>query len=304
MAVSADAGLAGVAGPVLHDTACAKVNLTLRILGRRPDGYHEIESLVVFADVADRLSLDPGRALGLTVSGTLAAQAGPDTENLIIKAANALGRQGPSLTMGHFELDKNLPAQAGLGGGSADAAAALRLLARLNGLDLDDPRVVRAARETGADVPVCLAQRPRWMGGIGEILSPPLRIPRLHALLLRPDVALATKDVFAALKAQPLGETTRRPFPSLPTGEQEVMTFIMSGLNDLERPAVAIAPAVASALALLREQPSCLLARMSGSGSACFGLFTTDQAAAQARAAIAAARAGWWTVQTTFGGLS
>jgi 4-diphosphocytidyl-2-C-methyl-D-erythritol kinase len=302
MAVSPSGGLASVAGQALRDQAYAKVNLTLRVLGRRADGYHEIESLVVFADVADLLSLDPGPDLGLTVHGALAAQAGPDAENLVVKAAGALARHIPGMKAGHFTLDKRLPAQAGLGGGSADAAAALRLLARLNGLDAGDPRVMKAARETGADVPVCVLQQPRWMGGIGEVLSPPVRIPSLHAVLLRPDVALATKDVFAALNAAAHVPRVLREFPPVPLSAPALIAFLAARSNDLEKPAAAIAPAVAGALSLLRAQTACLLARMSGSGSACFGVFATAGEAADAKDAIAAAHPDWWVVQVSLGG--
>ena len=204
-----DGGFASGAHSSLTDTAFAKVNLTLRILGKRPDGYHEIESLVAFADIGDRLTLDPGGSdIALEVGGPLAAQAGPDIDNLIIKAARSLETRVPNLALGKFTLAKFLPAQAGIGGGSADAAAALRLLAHANGLTADDPRLYQAAHETGADVPVCLDPQPRWMRGVGEMLSATIALPRLAAVLVRPDVALATKDVFAALKAPPL---TNRP---------------------------------------------------------------------------------------------
>ncbi len=184
----------------LVENAPAKVNLTLRVLGRRADGYHELESLVVFADCGDRLTFAPGGALSLTLSGATAAQAGSDADNLVLKAARALAARIPSVTLGAFHLDKNLPVAAGLGGGSSDAAAALRLIMRANGLAPDDPQLYEAARATGADVPVCLNPRPRLMRGIGERLSEPLTLPPLPAVLVNPGVALATKDVFAGWK--------------------------------------------------------------------------------------------------------
>ena len=183
--------------PLLEEVAPAKVNLTLRVLGRRADGYHELESLVAFADVADRLALAPGRGLALEVRGPNAAQAGADADNLVLKAANALAGLIPGLILGAFALEKKLPVAAGIGGGSTDAAAALRLLARANNLAGDDPRVYAAARATGADVPVCLDPRTRLMRGIGEQLSAPLKLPPLDAVLVNPGVAVATKDVFA-----------------------------------------------------------------------------------------------------------
>ncbi|HXW23379.1 MAG TPA: 4-(cytidine 5'-diphospho)-2-C-methyl-D-erythritol kinase, partial [Xanthobacteraceae bacterium] len=162
------------ASPPFAESAPAKVNLTLRVLGRRPDGYHELESLVAFARVRDRLALAPGGTLALDVSGPFAAAAGNVADNLVLTAARALAGRIDGLALGRFTLVKELPVAAGLGGGSADAAAALRLLARANGLAPDDARLSAAARATGADVPVCLDPRPRVMRGIGEILSAPL----------------------------------------------------------------------------------------------------------------------------------
>src|SRR5262252_1284909 len=182
------------------ETAPAKVNLTLRVLARRADGYHEIDSLVAFAGVGDALTFTPGPALALAVTGPTAGTAGAPADNLVLKAARALAAAVEGLRVGRFSLSKRLPVAAGLGGGSADAAAALRLLARANRIALDDARVREAARATGADVPVCLDPRPRRMRGIGEVLSEPLTLPRLPAVLVNPGVAVATRDVFAALR--------------------------------------------------------------------------------------------------------
>ncbi len=184
------------------EPAPAKVNLTLRVLGRRADGYHDIESLVVFAGVGDALTFTPGPALALAVRGPTARASGDVADNLVLKAARALAERVEGLKLGRFALSKRLPVAAGLGGGSADAAAALRLLARANGMALDDPRLMQAARATGADVPVCLDPRPRLMRGIGDLLSDPLDLPRLPAVLVNPGVAVPTRDVFAALKPQ------------------------------------------------------------------------------------------------------
>src|SRR5262245_7489051 len=187
----------------LVERAPAKVNLTLHVLGRRPDGYHELESLVVFADVFDRLTLAPGPNLDLVVRGPSAAAAGAAADNLVLKACRAAAARIESLRFGRFLLDKRLPVAAGLGGGSSDAAAALRLIARVNELDLADPRLADAARAAGADVPVCLDPRSRLMRGIGEVLSGPLALPRLTAVLVNPGVAVATREVFAGLVLKP-----------------------------------------------------------------------------------------------------
>ncbi len=199
------------------EPAPAKVNLTLRVLGRRADGYHDIESLVAFADVGDALTFAPARDLTLTVRGPTAAAAGDTADNLVLKAARALAERVDGLKLGRFALSKRLPVAAGLGGGSADAAAALRLLARANRMTRDDPRLMAAARATGADVPVCLDPRPRFMRGIGEILSEPLDLPRLPAVLVNPGVAVATKDVFAALRLGSVGKAGASS-PSWPIG--------------------------------------------------------------------------------------
>lgn len=289
------------AASLLSESAFAKINLTLRVLGRRADGYHEIESLVAFADVGDRLSLAPGRDLTLVVDGPQAAEAGPLDDNLVLKAAHALAHHVPGIVFGKFALTKEIPARAGLGGGSADAAAALRLLARANDFAPADPRLYQAARETGADVPVCLDPKPRWMRGIGDILSPPLALPPLDAVLVRPDAALATKQVFAALAAAPLQSPPAAGFRSVPTTPRALVGFIAEGANDLEPAAKKIAPQVGSALAALCREPGCKLARMSGSGAACFGIFPTPDAAAAAARNLGAKYPQWWVTAAVIG---
>ncbi len=258
----------------LVETASAKVNLTLRVLGRRADGYHELSSLVAFADSGDRLSLTPGGELTLTVGGSRAAQAGADADNLVLKAARALAARIPGLVAGTFQLDKELPVAAGLGGGSADAAAALRLLARASDLPPGDPRLYEAARATGADVPVCLDPRPRLMWGIGEKLSEPLNLPKLSAVLVNPGVALATKDVFAGWSqaAHPLPPFDLAALQKIRDREQ-LLQALARQANDLEAPAIKLAPAVGDLLAVLRTLAGCRLVRMSGSGATCFGIF-------------------------------
>jgi 4-diphosphocytidyl-2-C-methyl-D-erythritol kinase len=282
------------------EKAPAKINLTLRVIARRPDGYHEIESLVAFAGVADALSFTPGRILALAVSGPTAAASGKIADNLVLKAAHALAERVPGVKLGRFVLSKRLPVAAGLGGGSSDAAAALRLLARANRLARDDPRLLQAARATGSDVPVCLDPRPRLMRGVGDVLSDPLQLPPLPAVLANPDVAVATKDVFAALRigrasamagglpviaATPpsrLGEGGGACDATAPpcTTPIELVAALAMDRNDLEQPAIALEPVIADVLAGLRKMQGCRIARMSGSGATCFGLFETTRAAA------------------------
>ena len=195
----------------LLEKAAAKINLTLRVIGRRADGYHDLESLVAFADVADVLTLQPGQEDRLEVSGPFAGMSGAVADNLVLKALSALRQRISGLKGGRFLLEKNVPVAAGLGGGSADAAAALRLIARANALALDDPRVLEASRAVGADVPVCLDPRPRIMRGVGELLSPPIELPALPAVLVNPSVALATRDVFGKFTGgQGGGDLARR----------------------------------------------------------------------------------------------
>jgi 4-diphosphocytidyl-2-C-methyl-D-erythritol kinase len=286
------------------EPAPAKINLTLRVVGRRPDGYHELESLVCFARAGDRLTLRSSEGLSLDVIGPRAEVAGAPEQNLVLKAARALAARIPDLALGHFTLFKRLPAGAGLGGGSSDAGAALRLLARANGLALSDPRIADAARATGADVPVCVDPNARWMRGLGEILSDPLGLPSLPAVLVFPGVPLATKDVFAAYHAH------AAPSEAAPSAiaidwertvpAAELLAWLEDMGNDLERPATAQLAAVADVLAALAAQPGCRLARMSGSGSACFGLFASGRSARTAARALA--RPHWWVEPTYLGG--
>jgi 4-diphosphocytidyl-2-C-methyl-D-erythritol kinase len=283
--------------------APAKVNLTLRVLARRPDGYHELESLVVFADFGDRLTFARGGDLALTVHGPSAAAAGDGGDNLVHKAARVLAALRPDIALGAFDLDKRLPVAAGLGGGSSDAAAALRLLADANGISRDDPALPTAARSTGADVPVCLDPRPRIMRGIGERLSPPLSLPPLPAVLVNPGVALPTKAVFAGWKVspQPPGQLDEPALQKL-SGARELLEHVGRQTNDLEPPAVALQPSIAHVLAALRDAPGCVLARMSGSGATCFGLFGTPDAALAAEKVLSLREPKWWVKATTFGG--
>ena len=270
------------------EKAPAKVNLTLHVLGRRADGYHEIESLVGFADVGDALTFSPGGALALAVGGPTGPAAGDVADNLVLKAVRALAERVPDLKLGRFSLSKRLPVAAGLGGGSSDAAAALRLLASANGIARDDPRLMQAAVATGADVPVCLDPRTRRMGGIGEILSDPLDLPRLPAILVNPGVAVSTRDVFAALRLPPIAPAAQAGRPA-----GTLLDEIANGRNDLEAPAIELEPAIAELLAVLGRLPGCRLARMSGSGATCFGLFETNAAASAAARTVRVSYPQW-----------
>jgi 4-diphosphocytidyl-2-C-methyl-D-erythritol kinase len=285
------------------ENAPAKVNLTLRVLGRRADGYHELESLVAFAEVGDRLSFAPGGDLALMVRGPNAAQAGEGADNLVLKAAQALAARVAGIGLGAFDLDKRLPVAAGLGGGSADAAAALRLLARANNIPADDGRLYDAARATGADVPVCLDPRPRLMRGIGEILSSPLKLPALPVVLANPGVALPTKSVFAGW-SRGGGEILTLDVASLAkvTNREEYLQLLATQANDLERAAVAVQPVIAEVLVGLRALAGCRLARMSGSGATCFALFASAATAIEAAKELSGKHPQWWVRPSALGG--
>jgi 4-diphosphocytidyl-2-C-methyl-D-erythritol kinase len=289
----------------LVEDAPAKVNLTLRVRGRRSDGYHEIESLVAFAGVGDTVSFSPGGKLTLAVHGPSAKDAGATADNLVLKAARALSERVPTVGWGAFELDKRLPVAAGLGGGSADAAAALRLLAKAYSLAPDDPLLYAAARATGADVPVCIDPRPRLMRGIGEILSSPLKLPALQGVLVNPGVAVPTKAVFAGWKPAAVPEMPADlTVLTAMAKRDQLMRFLLNQANDLEAPAIALAPAIADVLAALRSQPRCELARRSGSGSTCFAIFFSAIDAITAAERLHAAQPDWWVRATALGGVN
>jgi len=280
--------------------APAKVNLTLRVTGRRPDGFHDIESLVAFADPSDWLGFRPARRFDLIVDGAGARDIGPLEQNLVARAARALSAQVPGLLSGEFHLIKSLPAGAGIGGGSSDAAACLRALAEANGLSLLDTRVQAAALNTGSDVPICLSGRARMMAGIGDRVGAPVRLPSLFAVLVNPRQSLSTKDVFEALGME------RRVLPdpqgALPAACTPEVTLdaLQAGVNDLERAATKILPLIEEVLETLRGLPGARLARMSGSGSTCFAVFDDCRTAGHARRHVAARRPNWGVTTTAF----
>jgi len=284
----------------LSEGARAKVNLTLRVVGRRVDGYHELESVVAFADCADRLSLTPAPELQLVTTGPLAQACGAAADNLVLKAAQLLGDRVPNLQQGGFTLDKVLPVAAGIGGGSADAAAALRLLARVNGLAVDDARLIEVARLTGADVPVCLPSRACVMTGVGESLLP-LALPKLPCVMVNPRVAVATRDVFAALGLRHgellVGASDVLEAPGWPEAGASVEDWVealAAGSNDLEAPAMRIQPVISEVISALNATNGAWLARMSGSGATCFAIYENTAEAGRAAQKIRLDHPGWW----------
>lgn len=281
----------------LTEPARAKINLTLRITGRRADGYHELESLVVFAGIADTLTLKPAGHASLEIAGPFAGAIDAAADNLVLKAFHALATLVPGLKGGRFRLDKHIPVAGGVGGGSADAAAALRLLARLNDLSFDDARLMTAALRTGADVPVCFVSRACVMTGVGERLSPPLHLPELPALLVNPRVGVATRDVFAALARSGLPKDGRA-LGDVPRDAEALTEYLRGHGNDLTAPAIACAPVIGEVLQELEALPGVRLARMSGSGATCLALFATEAEAKAAESHLAAQRPDWWMAAT------
>jgi 4-diphosphocytidyl-2-C-methyl-D-erythritol kinase len=286
--------------PTLVEDGRAKVNLTLRVVGRRVDGYHDLESMVAFADCADRLTLTPGSELSLRTSGPLAQHCGEAADNLVLKAARLLGERVPDLKVGGFILDKVLPVAAGIGGGSADAAAALRLLARLNNLEFDDERLLEVALLTGADVPVCLASRACDMTGVGETLLP-LSLPKMPCVLVNPRVPVATREVFERLGlrngellvgASDVIQATA--WPEDGGSLEDWVEVLAAGSNDLEAPATRIQPVIGEVLTALSATDGAWLARMSGSGATCFAIYENTAEAQRASQKIMLNHPNWW----------
>jgi 4-diphosphocytidyl-2-C-methyl-D-erythritol kinase len=277
----------------LSEQAPAKVNLTLRIRGKRPDGYHEVESLVVCADYGDTLTFQPAGGFSLTVDGPFAgALDGPD--NLIEKAAFAYARLTGRPAGGAFHLTKRLPVAAGIGGGSADAAAAFRLLRRHYGEPESLTALRPAAKSIGADVPACLISRACFMTGIGEKLASLSGVEPIAAILVNPMQPLPTAPVFRALESAPLPDDFVETEPPRLASLDEILAYAAAHPNDLERPARGILPVIDDVLATLNELPGALLGRLSGSGPTCFALFRDMNEAESAAAEIARARPSWW----------
>lgn len=275
-----------IAAASITETARAKINLCLHVTGQRSDGYHLLDSLVVFADIGDRITCAPAAGLSLAITGPEGAGLTADEDNLVLRAARAFGRpSGAAIT-----LDKRLPVASGIGGGSADAAATLVALSKLWRVGLPD---AGAVLRLGADVPVCLAGHPARMRGAGEVVSPlPHPLPPAHLVLVNPRVQVSTPNVFKGLarKGNPPMPAELPRLKSLP----ELAAFLMMQRNDLEAPALAAEPVIAEVKAALGAEPGCHLARMSGSGATCFGLFADPLSAAATAHRIRDAHPNWW----------
>lgn len=285
---------------VLTEAARAKINLTLGVLGRRPDGYHDLESLVAFADVGDEIAYLPGAPPAVIVHGPFAGAI--DGTNIASLALEKAAIAAPGLELGSVVVEKRLPVAAGLGGGSADAAAVLRAVRRANPTHEMTVDWHAIAASLGADVPVCLHSAAQFMWGTGHdtaVLSP---LPLLPAILVNPGVPLATAAVFRALAASPVAAARTRPLLPRPFHDiAAVVAYMRDHANDLEPTAVSLCPPIGAVLAALLRLPGVRIARMSGSGPTCFALFDTADAAAEGSRQVRESQPSWWVQATTLG---
>jgi 4-diphosphocytidyl-2-C-methyl-D-erythritol kinase len=272
--------------------APAKVNLYLHLIGRRPDGYHLLDSLIAFADIGDRITAEPATTLSLEITGPEAtglANLGQD--NLVLRAARLLADHTGANRGATLLLEKNLPVAAGIGGGSNDAAAVLRLLAALWQLSIGEEALGRLGARLGADLPVCLSGRAAWVSGIGERLEPAPDLPETGILFANPRKELPTAAVFAA-RTGPFHEAGR--FAPMPRDAAGLARVLIARRNDLTDAAMTLVPEINAVLGRLVRLPGALLARMSGSGATCFALFPDRRTAEAGRAALTATEPRWW----------
>lgn len=278
----------------LQESARVKINLNLHVTGKRPDGFHELESLVVFAPPGDILIAREAEQAVLDLAGPFAAALSSTDDNLVLRAANALAAHAGATPSAYLRLEKNLPIASGLGGGSADAAAALRTLKALWQLGVSDSELHEIAFSLGADVPACLISRPLIMRGIGEQLELLDAFPRFDMLLVNPGVGVSTPQVFQKLAWT--SHAARQAMPSLPEAatKDAVITWLKRTKNDLQEPAIRLVPEIAATLDALQSTPGCKLARMSGSGATCFGIYENPHAVVNGSRQIRSKHAHWW----------
>jgi 4-diphosphocytidyl-2-C-methyl-D-erythritol kinase len=278
-------------------TARAKINLFLHAGDKRDDGFHPLQSLAVFPDFGDTLTAEAADGLSLSVTGPFGAALAGEADNLVLKAARALAAKAGCAAAANITLVKNLPLASGIGGGSADAAAALRALSALWSLDLDDAALGEVGASLGSDIPVCVASQPRWMEGRGEILGPVASMPHLPLLLVNPGIAVPTAGVFAALQAR--SGVARQLPPGRFSDMADLLRFMDSTKNDLEAPARGLFPQIGEVLTALAGLPGALFTRMSGSGATCFALFPDDESCKRGGTILSKVKSGWWIQPTS-----
>jgi len=274
---------------VICEFAPAKINLFLHVGRRCDDGFHLLQSLVAFADVGDTIAVEPARTVSLVIEGPFARALAPEHDNIILRTVQAASAKSGIDRGVRIALTKNLPVAAGIGGGSADAAATLRCLQRLWGVTKQ--QTGELAESLGADVPVCLVSSPAWMEGRGERVSPASVLPPVFLLLVNPGIAIQTATVFGALGVRRGVEGTK---PARWTTFDDFIAYLRTTSNDLEAPAHEIAPSIASVLAAISGCQGAELARVSGSGPTCFGLFRQSQEAAAAAEVLNNREPSWW----------
>lgn len=288
------------AAPVIRLRAPAKINLFLHIVGRRADGFHLLDSLVGFTDYGDELTAEPAAEISLAVDGPFARDLAADANNLVLRAARLLQSECGAPAGARIRLTKNLPVASGIGGGSADGAAALTALTQLWRSRVPADRLAALALQLGADLPVCLAGCASFVGGIGEKIDPAPPMADLDILLVNPLIPLPTNEVFRHRAQGPDGGRFGAPGRwqgPLPNAEA-LCARLADCRNDLTEAAIGLVPQISEALLLLRRQPGCRLARLSGSGATCFGLFADSAAARAAAAAVLGEKPDWWAVAT------
>ena len=277
------------------EKAPAKINLALHVTGRRDDGYHELDSLVAFASVSDCIRICPAECDSFDIDGPFSGELKNGSENLVTKARDLLRERAGTGGPVHVQLTKNLPVASGIGGGSADAAAALRALVRIWQLDMGRPELARTGLLLGADVPVCIYGRACRMSGIGQNISPIEGFSGLFAVLVNPGVSISTRDIFNRLELQP-GQPDGQPLPAFNASQSGAswLTWLERTSNSLQPVAIEQAPPVSHALEALAQIAACRLARMSGSGATCFGLFDSMAEARKSAAQLAGQHQDWW----------
>jgi 4-diphosphocytidyl-2-C-methyl-D-erythritol kinase len=279
--------------------ARAKVNLYLHVTGRRADGYHLLDSLIVFADIGDEIALAPADRLSLAIDGPFAVGLDAGPGNLVLRAAGALQELTGARAGASIRLTKNLPIASGIGGGSADAAATLAGLCGLWDVAPGRAALLRLAAQLGADVPVCLDGVPSFVGGIGEDLAPARGLPPSWLLLANPRVATPTPAVFKARQGA-FSKAARWGDP--PRDFAEFAARLQNCGNDLTEAAISVTPVIRNVLVALAGLPGCALARLSGSGGTCFGLFADEASARAAEAELRATQPGWWVIAAPMAG--
>ena len=275
--------------------APAKINLYLHVVGRRPDGYHLLDSLIVFATTGDSVTAEPDADLSLAIDGPFAEKLAADDDNLVLRAARGLRDLTGATAGARITLTKNLPVASGIGGGSADAAATLRALAALWAVAPERDALAQLALKLGADVPVCLDSKPSFNGSIGEEIVSAGALPQAHLLLVNPGVATPTPAVFRARSA---GFSQPARWIAPPADARALAEALKARHNDLTDAAIIVTPVIREVLNAIGRTQDCLLARLSGSGATCFGLYASAGAAEAARQQVSAAYPGWWAVAT------